>query len=381
MPEVNIFLAFTKEDNELKELVAKKIETWNKAHSSLGLTFHPYDWLTDSTPETRAEHRDGQFFINKQNIDKCELMFALIINGTGTPGEYEGKYYPCATLYEVDYHRNRGKRACIFLNNDEPRQEHFQFATENGMGLFWCGDEVKFKETIYEKIDQILMQYIQNNSITSLDRKEKSYRLAKKVLLSAYQHGEEFIGVLLPDCDKMLFVTSGENLLLHSCTSTEGALITQRLEGYVTPSKALPRGSILNLLARLLPTVSQELLENHSLLGYVMTPIALNYCQEHSGDELSELARNILRAMAQTQDLIKCVTDRNTRFTCGRYLLPSGSHREIAELDDALEQLENQLLIKKTSKPSTSYFCWEIVAKGYREVEEEGNIPPSFPLK
>lgn len=158
--DVNIFLAFTREDNELKELTAKKIETWNKAHSSLGLTFHPYDWLTDSTPETRAEHRDGQFFINKQNIDKCELMFALIINGTGTPGEYEGKYYPCATLYEVDYHRNRGKRACIFLNNDEPRQEHFQFALENGMGLFWGGDEAKFKETIYEKIDQILMQYV-----------------------------------------------------------------------------------------------------------------------------------------------------------------------------------------------------------------------------
>ncbi len=97
--------------------------------------------------------------------------------------------------------------------------------------------------------------------------------------------------------------------------------------------------------------------------------------------ELSELARNILRAMAQTNYLIKCVTDRDTRFNCGRYLLPCNSHREIAELDDALEQLETQLLIKKTSKPSTSYFRWEIIAKGYREVEEEGNIPPSFPIK
>lgn len=160
MENVNIFLAFTGEDNELKELAAKKVETWNKTHRSLGYTFHPYDWLTDATPETRPESRDGQFFINKQVIDKCELMFALIVNGTGTPDDYEGKYYPCATLYEVDYHRGNGRRACIFLNNNEPRQEHFQFAIENGMGLFWCGDELKFKEMIYEKIDQILMQYV-----------------------------------------------------------------------------------------------------------------------------------------------------------------------------------------------------------------------------
>lgn len=283
MIDVNIFLAFTTEDNNLKELAAKKIETWNKTHRSLGYTFHPYDWLTDATPETRAEPRDGQFFINKQVIDKCELLFAFIINGTGTPGDYDGKHYPCATLYEVDYHRNNGRRACIFLNKDTPREEHFQFIKKEGMGLFWSGDKNKFRRMIYEKIDQVLMQYV-----------EGSIRLnptAKKIILSAYKHGTSFWAVAIQDVDMMYFLDTKEHKPFFRCQIAEG---TEALE-------CLREDSLIgNLTLSISENYFKQILRNigliHLKLFYDMqglpigvgygahriTKVGRRYCEKHS---------------------------------------------------------------------------------------------------
>ena len=232
MIDVNIFLAFTGADNELKKLAAQKITTWNSTHTHLGYHFHPRDWLTNSTPETSAEHRDGQFFINKQVIDKCELMFALIINGVGTPYICEEKRYPCAVLYEVDYHRKNGKRACIFLNNDEPRQEHFQFARDNGMGLFWCGNEPQFKEMIYEKIDQILMEYTtQEFQLDPIwDKNDTIAQNAKKVVLEAYRFGMSFTVVNISCINKAFYLAGKEQKKFFECDINESTEILMRLK-------------------------------------------------------------------------------------------------------------------------------------------------------
>ena len=127
--------------------------------------FIPQTWADDCYPQTLPIPCDGQFCINSQLIDECDLLFAVIINGTGTPYVKDGEEFPCATLYETYYHsRINKKNSYIFLNADDARKPHLDWINENGMGLLGKGNQDEFEKNVFEKITMILNRWVESQT-------------------------------------------------------------------------------------------------------------------------------------------------------------------------------------------------------------------------
>lgn len=112
-----IFLASPDKDDYLRKLAHQKITQWNNNNQDTGYVCYPMEWNSDIVPRTCLPPNDGQFEINEQLIKKCDLLFAFLINAPGSRYKINEYEYPCATLYEVDYHIHSGseKQASIFL--------------------------------------------------------------------------------------------------------------------------------------------------------------------------------------------------------------------------------------------------------------------------
>jgi len=183
MEIVNVFLASPEDDAKFRTLTAEKINQWNKLHCDNKYNFYAHTWKNDTCPITRPEPCDGQFIINKETIDKCEILIAIIINGGGTPYTTEDITFPCATLYEVYYHSRTNKKISHIFINDKKHKTHYDFITRYQYGLFYSVDESNFENSIYETIDKIFMQY----------SKEKEKKMFTRVDLIKFQKYDKHI--------------------------------------------------------------------------------------------------------------------------------------------------------------------------------------------
>lgn len=159
---IKVFVGSPDMDAALRKLLADKIWQWDKLNLKSEYMFIPHTWSDDCYPQTLPTPCDGQFCINSQLIDECDLLFAVIINGTGTPYVKDGKEFPCATLYEAYYHsRINKKNSYIFLNADDARTPHLDWINENGMGLMGKGNQDEFEKNVFEKITMILNRWVE----------------------------------------------------------------------------------------------------------------------------------------------------------------------------------------------------------------------------
>lgn len=110
----NVMIASPSDVAEEREVVRRVINNWNKSHSSKdeGIVLLPVDWENHSAP--RQGNR-GQEVINKQVLEKADLLIGIFWNRVGTPtGDFKS-----GTVEEIERHIQAGRPAMLYFS-DKP---------------------------------------------------------------------------------------------------------------------------------------------------------------------------------------------------------------------------------------------------------------------
>ena len=115
----NVMIA-SPSDVALERLIIRDvIYTWNAVHSAkIGIVLLPVGWKSHSSPEMGAR---PQAIINKQTVDKCDLLVGVFGTRIGTDtGEY-----PSGTVEEIEKHIAKGRPAMLYFSTQLGHSDDF----------------------------------------------------------------------------------------------------------------------------------------------------------------------------------------------------------------------------------------------------------------
>ena len=130
----NVMIASPSDVEFERSIIREVIYDWNVVHSvKERIVLLPVDWESHSSPEMGER---PQAIINKQTVDKCDLLVAVFGTRIGT----ETGEYPSGTVEEIERHVALGKPAMLYFSKQ-------------------LGDSEKFDIDQYAKLDKLKENY------------------------------------------------------------------------------------------------------------------------------------------------------------------------------------------------------------------------------
>ena len=130
----NVMIASPSDVESERSIIRKVIYDWNVVHSvKERIVLLPVDWESHSSPEMGER---PQAIVNKQTVDKCDLLVAVFGTRIGT----ETGEYPSGTVEEIERHVALGKPAMLYFSKQ-------------------LGDSEKFDIDQYAKLDKLKENY------------------------------------------------------------------------------------------------------------------------------------------------------------------------------------------------------------------------------
>jgi hypothetical protein len=105
-----VFLASPSDTETEREVLRRVIGRWNDLHAeALGVVLLPVGWETHSAPQLGAP---PQALINRQVLERCDLLVGVFWTRLGTPTETA----PSGTAEEIQRFIDAGKRALVYFS-------------------------------------------------------------------------------------------------------------------------------------------------------------------------------------------------------------------------------------------------------------------------
>lgn len=180
----NIMIASPGDVASERAIVREVISEWNVVHSSnRKIVLLPTGWESHSSPEIG---QSPQAIINKQVLDKCDLLVGVFWTRIGT----QTKDYASGTVEEIERHIISGKPVMLYFSNqparldsvdDEQYQELKRFkASCKDRGLYETYDShSQFKEKFYRHLQLKLNEHSMFNSIGQTDQQPEPIALSQ----------------------------------------------------------------------------------------------------------------------------------------------------------------------------------------------------------
>lgn len=153
----NVMIASPGDVVSERNIVRNVVYEWNAIHSQTrNIVLLPVGWETHSSPEMGERPQE---IINKQILDKCDLLVGVFWTRLGT----ETGKYPSGTVEEIEKHVKMGKPAMLYFSNQpvlpdsvDMRQytklKEFK-TTSQKRGLYETYDNyAEFKEKFYRQL-------------------------------------------------------------------------------------------------------------------------------------------------------------------------------------------------------------------------------------
>lgn len=138
----NVMIASPSDVTSEREETRGAIYQWNAVHSnSRKIVLLPVSWETHAFPELGET---PQAIINKQVLDKCDLLVGIFWIRIGTSTQD----YPSGTVEEIERHMNAGKPAMLYFSNtpfDDPKSsdpDQYNKPTTTTSGLAFTGSSI-----------------------------------------------------------------------------------------------------------------------------------------------------------------------------------------------------------------------------------------------
>ena len=130
----NVMIASPSDVASEREIVREVIYEWNAVHSEReNVVLLPVGWESHSSPEMGARPQE---IINKQTLDKCDLLVGIFGTRLGTDtGEY-----PSGTVEEIEEHIALGKPVMLYFSKR-------------------LGDSDTFDKDQYDKLEDLRKDY------------------------------------------------------------------------------------------------------------------------------------------------------------------------------------------------------------------------------
>jgi len=153
----NVMIASPGDVASERNIVREVIFEWNTIHSQVRkIVLMPVGWETHSSPEMGERPQE---IINKQILDKCDLLVGVFWTRIGT----ETGEYISGTVEEIEKHIESGKPTMIYFSNQPVRPDsvdeeqysklkEFKSSCQN-RGLYETYDNYsEFKDKIYRQL-------------------------------------------------------------------------------------------------------------------------------------------------------------------------------------------------------------------------------------
>ena len=106
----NVMIASPGDVQAERNIVREVIHEWNAIHSAQRqVVILPVSWESHSSPEMGARPQE---IINKQVLDKCDLLVGVFWTRIGT----ESGAYVSGTVEEIERHLDAGKPAMLYFS-------------------------------------------------------------------------------------------------------------------------------------------------------------------------------------------------------------------------------------------------------------------------
>ncbi|MHB8154017.1 MAG: DUF4062 domain-containing protein [Bacillati bacterium] len=107
----NVMIASPSDVASERNIIREVIYEWNAVNSHLrNIVLLPVGWETHSSPEMGSS---AQAIINKQVLDKCDLLVGVFWTRIGT----ETGDFASGTVEEIEKHIKTGKPAMLYFSN------------------------------------------------------------------------------------------------------------------------------------------------------------------------------------------------------------------------------------------------------------------------
>ena len=116
----NVMIASPSDVASERSIVREAIYEWNAIHSEeKSMVLLPVGWESHTSPEMGARPQE---IINRQTLDKCDLLVAIFGTRIGTDtGEY-----PSGTIEEIENHIKAGKPSMVYFSNQLGDSDNFE---------------------------------------------------------------------------------------------------------------------------------------------------------------------------------------------------------------------------------------------------------------
>ena len=154
----NVMIASPSDVASERSIVREVIYEWNAVHSEReNIVLLPVGWESHSSPEMGDR---AQEIINKQTVDKCDLLVGIFGTRIGTDtGEYDS-----GTIEEIERHSALGKPVMIYFSKHLGDSDNFdrdQYTKLEELkkdyesrGLYEVyDDDVDFKDKFYRQLE------------------------------------------------------------------------------------------------------------------------------------------------------------------------------------------------------------------------------------
>ena len=116
----NVMIASPRDVAPKRLIVREEIYKWNAVHSEkAGMVLLPVGWESHTSPEMGDR---AQAIINKQTVDKCDLLVGIFGTRLGT----ETGEHPSGTVEEIEKHIASEKLAMLYFSNQPVDRDNFE---------------------------------------------------------------------------------------------------------------------------------------------------------------------------------------------------------------------------------------------------------------
>ena len=240
----NVMIASPSDVASERSIVREAIYEWNAIHSEeKSMVLLPVGWESHTSPEMGDR---AQAIINKQTVDKCDLLVGIFGTRLGTDtGEY-----PSGTIEEIELHIESGKPAMVYFSTRLGHSDAFdkdQYAKleelkkdyqSRGLYEIYDGDSdfrEKFSRQLQIKVNQHEIFQFQSKRINSgLEMEESESNIPQlsdtaKVLLKEASQSDTGCVLHCGSIDGPTFRIDGRSVTLnHGSIGGDAILINDK---------------------------------------------------------------------------------------------------------------------------------------------------------
>ncbi|MEJ6486337.1 hypothetical protein N0Y54_34620 [Nostoc punctiforme UO1] len=171
-----ILIASPSDVIEEREIIRKEVDRWNAMHAEdMKIILMSIGWETNSTPDLRDS---GQEVINRQLVDKCDLLIGVFWTRLGTPTVLGGT----GTEVEIARARNEGKRCIVYFSDKEVSPSKIDQEQYRQVQEYWNQLQPTGLANRYNSIDDFKERVFRHitSAVQEIAREDKARRAAEQ---------------------------------------------------------------------------------------------------------------------------------------------------------------------------------------------------------